>query len=191
MPIQSANPSEQLDVWLLHNGSPYTATVGPVLRNTKWRGGQWVRYIDPGPWLFQVEASDGVSACGFILRESENYIPGQGGSYTNWTNYQPGTSIPVQVASGAGAVALMTGGCQALFKYFETVSLDPAGIRQGPPAVYTLNFPLKVSENGLLCQDPDARLLLATGGTEVVVVGLCSAVPSPGTYGRLGADIKY
>ena len=78
-----------------------------------------------------------------------------------------------------------------MFKQFETISLDAFGVRSGPAAVYTLNEKLKVSENGLLCNDPNARLLLATGGTEVIFVGIVSAVPGDRTGWRLGMDHKF
>jgi len=74
---------------------------------------------------------------------------------------------------------------------FETVALTPAGVRAGGPAVYSLNDILKVSENGLLCNDPDAFLLLATGGTSVISVGTCSVIPDARSGNRLGLDFKF
>jgi len=146
--------------------------------------------IDVNDWL--VARSDGVSAVGFLMFPSENYNDPRGAAgYRNWTSMQPANSGAQVLPSGAATQTMVAGGGRFMFKQFERISLDVAGARVGPPAVYTLNQKLKVSENGLLCNDPDARLLLATGGTETIFVGYVSAVPGARTGDRLGMDHKF
>lgn len=180
------------DVEVLHYGSRYVVTAGPILRQTKWFGGVFVQYVDPaGPINdFLVERSEGLAACGFLLNPSENYAdPRSGAAYRNYTSIQPANPQATTFASGGSTETLMTGGGQFLFRHYETVALTPLGVRAGGPAVYNLNDVLKVSENGLLCNDPDAFLLLATGGTAVRTVGICCAIPEY-TSGRVGLDYR-
>ena len=139
-----------------------------------------------------MEISDGTSAAGFMLSPSENYADPRGAAgFRNWTSMQPGNKEAIVFASGAATQTMVAGGGRFLFKQFETISLDAAGARIGPPIVYSLNDELKVSENGLLCNDPDARLLLATGGVETIFVGIVSAVPNARRGFRLGMDHKF
>jgi len=181
------------DVEVLIHGDRLPCTPGPALRASKWPGGLFVMFIPPidvNDWL--VARSDGVSAVGFLMFPSENYNDPRGAAgYRNWTSMQPANSGAQVLPSGAATQTMVAGGGRFMFKQFERISLDVAGARVGPPAVYTLNQKLKVSENGLLCNDPDARLLLATGGTETIFVGYVSAVPGARTGDRLGMDHKF
>lgn len=192
MSLMLAESADQ-DVTVLINGDRLPITPGPILRRTRWVGGLFVQFVPPidvNDWL--VERSDGRTAAGFILSPSENYQdPRGGGGYRNWTSMQPSNREASVLASGASTQTMVAGGGRFLFKHFETISLDAGGARVGPPIVYSLNDKLKVSENGLLCNDPDARLLLATGGTEVIVVGVCSTVPNARSANRLGWEHKF
>ena len=76
-----------------------------------------------------------------------------------------------------------------MFRMFETIALA-GGVRAGGAITYSLNDTLRISENGLLCNDSDGQLGLA-GVTTPVNVGIVSAVPSASTNNRLGADIKF
>jgi hypothetical protein len=180
------------DVDVLRQGDKFTATAGPILRSTGWRGGQWVDYASvqvPPVSEFTVEASTGIYTTGFILFGSENYSDPRRSTYRNYTSYQNRSNISA-VASGASVVTIVAGGGRFLFSLYERVALDAFGVRSGGPATYNVNLPLKISENGILCQDPDPLLLLATGGTEVIVVGVCSKSPTTSDP-RLGLDLKY
>jgi len=180
------------DLDVLKQGDKFTATAGPILRATGWRAGQWVDYATvqvPPVSEFTVEASKGIFTTGFILYGSENYSDPRRSTYRNYTSYQNKSDFAA-VASGASVITLIVGGGRFLFQLYERVALDAFGVRAGGPAVYNVNLPLKISENGILCQDPDALLLLATGGTDVIVVGLCSKAPSVADP-RLGLDLKY
>jgi len=186
------NVSERLDVELMMDGDRHEVAVGPLLRRSGWRGGLWVKYVTPtNPLqLFEVEVSDGVDGTGFLLFASDDFAPfGPPGQRWNWTSFDPRSNSAAP--SGTNVVTMVNGGARALFKVFETVSLDAGGVRIGPPAVYNLNDLLKISENGLLCNDPDARLLLATGGVRVLVTGFCSVTPDSLSGNRLGLDLKY
>jgi len=181
------------DVEVLIPGDTLPVCPGPTLRRAKWNGGVFLMFIPPidvNDWL--VEISDGTTAAGFMLSPSENYQDPRGAAgFRNWTSMQPGNREAIVFASGAATQTMIAGGGRFLFKQFETISLDAFGVRIGPPIVYSLNNRLKVSENGLLCNDPDTRLLLATGGTEVVNVGVVSNVPGARTANRLGLDHKF
>jgi len=186
----------QADVELMKGGDRFPVAAGPILRSTGWRGGLWVRYVPPtGADDFVVEASDGIDGTGFLLFPSENYsTPGgfasgvaQTTNEQNWTSYQ----FTTEPAVATNVVTMVNGGTRVLFRVFETVSLTGAGVRSGPPITYSLNDPLKISENGLLCNDPDAALLAATGGVVTLVVGFCCSVPSPRNDNRLGLDLKF
>lgn len=186
------NVSERIDVELMNPGDRFPVAVGPSLRRTGWRGGVWVQYVTPSNpnQLFEVELSDGVNGTGFLLFASDDFVPyGPPRQTYNWTaiNHRNEASV----ASGTNVVTMVNGGARVFFKVFETVSLDAFGVRIGPPITYNLNDHLKISENGLLCNDPDGRLLLATGGTSVLVTGLCFAPPADLTGNRIGLDMKY
>ena len=174
------------DVELLFPGDRFPVSVGPVLRRTGWRGGIWVQYITSPEGDFVVEVSDGNRAAGFILFQSEMYppLPTLLGSPANWTSYQPATGV-----GGQNVMTMVNGGIRVFFRVFETQGIV-VGARTGPDLVYTLNDALKVSENGLLCNDSDGDL--ATVGIAVpIVVGMVSAVPNPRNDERLGVDLKY
>jgi hypothetical protein len=83
---------------------------------------------------------------------------------------------------------MVMGGGRFLFTQFEEFGLDAQGVRNQPPN-YALNQNLKVSENGLLCNDSDANLLVATGGAIALIVGVCCKTPD--SDGKLGLDLKY
>lgn len=174
------------DLTCMQRGENFVVRVGPILARDGWRGGQWVRYVPPTDTvdLWIVEKSDGVQAAGFLANESEDYSNARVSNYRNYTSYQ--NRAP---SSGARAVTMYTGGGRFFFRQFETISLDVFGVRTGPPAVYVVGETLKVSENGLLCNDPDARLILATGGTSVISVGVCNYVPTV-NLPKLGLDLS-
>lgn len=179
-----------LDVELQYPGLRLPVTAGPLLRRSKWRGGLWVAYTTSSEGDFVVEVSDGNLISGFLLFPSESYFPlpppyGNGvGSNDNWTSFQPATGI-----GGQNVVTMIADNTRAFFKVFETVALA-AGTRSGGPITYVLNQPLKISENGLLCNDSDLALA-AAGVTTPQVVGIVSAVPSSRNANRLCADIHY
>lgn len=186
--ITNSDPSAELDVTLMIGGDKISVVVGPLLRQTKWRGGQYVMYVtDPLGGQFVVEKSDGTATLGFILFQSENYLPatppyGIGpGSPQNYTSFQYTEGV-----GGQNVVTAVFGNARAFFKVYETRQLV-GGVRNGPPAVYHLNDYLKISENGLLCNDSDVELALA-GIPDPVVVGICSVVPSARSQFRLGID---
>jgi len=196
----SANDSERLDVELFVPGDRYTVIVGPTLRSTGWRGGTWVMYVDSDEGDFVVEASDGTKATGFLLFASENYeISRQDGWYSgsdgvspnawvgssaNYLAHQPATGV-----GGQNVVTMVNGGSRMFFKVYETVALS-GGTRSGGTISYSLHDELKVSENGLLCNDSDAELALA-GISTPQVVGIVSAVPAVRNGNRLCLDMKF
>lgn len=175
------------DIDVLKNGDRTPCTAGPQMRRTGWKGGTWVHYVpnDDNVSEFTVEKSNGEYVAGFILYGSENYADARQSTYRNFTSYQ--NTGALASASGAAVLTLVNGGARILFKEFETVALVN-GVRNGGPITYNLNEPLKVSENGLLCNDSDANLLAAIG-VDPTVVGICCKVP--GTDGKLGLDLKY
>lgn len=176
---------------MLYKGTPEKVTAGPVLRRTRWVGGLFVTYAPPVDAVndFLVEQSVGLASCGFLLSPSENYNDPRGGAgYRNWTSMQPANPEATTFASGASTQTINVGGGRFLFRHYERVALTPGGTRTGGPAIYNLSDPLKVSENGLLCNDPDAFLILATGG-QALRVGICCALPEYAA-GRLGIDYR-
>jgi hypothetical protein len=177
------------DMVLLFKGDMLTVAVGPVLRQTGWQGGQFVMYVPPtGVDDYLVEASDGTNIAGLLVFPSENYNPGQEETQQNYTGGQHRTEQGA--ASGAATVTMLCGGARCLFKYYETVSLTVGGVRSGPAITYGLNEWLRVSENGLLTNDPLANLQ-AAGVNPLNPVGICSAVPGAGNSTRLGIDLKF
>ena len=187
--IQNSNVSDSGDVELMFPGDRFPVIAGTALRSTGWRGGLFVRYVTAGD-DFTVEVSDGNEACGFILFQSEDYriTPPNGvgpGSPQNFLSQQF-----LNPTGGNNVVTMVNGGTRAFFRVFETVALNGAGARAGGPIIYTLNEPLKVSENGLLCNDSDVNLA-AAGVTTPQVVGIVSAVPSAENDGRLCLDMKF
>lgn len=180
------------DLDVFGQGDRFSVNAGTSLRASGWVAGQWVRYAttqQPPVNEFTVEKSIGVTAAGFLMYGSENYSNPRVSTYRNYTSYQNAGGVSA-AASGASVVTMVAGGGKFLFRYFETISLTVGGVRSGPPAVYTVQDTLKVSENGLLCNDPDANLLAATGGTSVVAVGLCCYVPTVDNP-KLGLDLKF
>ena len=91
---------------------------------------------------------------------------------------------------GNNVATMVNGGTRAYFRVFETVALGGGGLRNGGAASYTLNEPLKISENGLLCNDSDVNLN-AAGVASPTVVGIVSSVPSAKNDNRLCVDLKY
>lgn len=187
--IQNSNLDDAGDVELMFPGDRMPVIAGPALRASGWRGGIFVMYVT-GTDDFTVEASDGNMATGFILFQSEDYqlTPPDGtgpGSPQNFTSQQF-----LNPTGGNNVVTVINGGTRAYFRVFETVALNGAGARAGGPITYTLNEDLKVSENGLLCNDSDVNLA-AAGVTTPQVVGIVSAVPSAANGNRLCLDMKY
>lgn len=179
---------EHLDV--LRHGDRYPVTIGPIMRSEKWKGGTFVRYIEDesDTDIFTVERSNGAECCGFVIYGSEDYTNARQSTYRNFTSYQ--NTSHLANALGTAVVTVVAGGGRFLFKNFETVALLPNGTRAGGAITYKLNENLKISENGLLCNDPDANLLVATGATEVVLVGICCRVPTAKSP-KLGLDYKF
>ena len=176
------------DIDVLKNGDRTPCTAGPIMRRTGWKGGTWVYYVpnDDKVSEFTVEKSDGRYVAGFVLYGSENYASARQSTYRNFTSYQ--NTGALASASGAAVLTLVNGGARILCKEFETVALAVNGQRNAGPITYNLNDPLKISENGLLCNDPDANLNAAIGANPTFV-GICCKVP--GTDGKLGIDLKY
>tara|TARA_B100001094_G_scaffold329535_1_gene392498 strand:- start:201 stop:773 length:573 start_codon:yes stop_codon:yes gene_type:complete len=187
--LQNSNRDDSGDVQLMFPGDRFPVTAGTTLRSTGWRGGLFVRYVTAGD-DFTVEVSDGNEVCGFILFQSENYqiTPPTGtgpGSPQNFTSQQL-----LNPQGGNNVVTMINGGTRAFFRVFETVALNGAGNRAGGAITYALNEDLKISENGLLCNDTDGNLA-AAGVTTPQVVGIVSAVPSTANGSRLCLDMKY
>lgn len=178
--ITHSNLGDQLDVELAFPGDRFPVTAGPILRSTGWRGGQFVQYVT-GTFDYTVEASDGEAACGFLLFQSEDYSIS---STSNWTSQQFRSGV-----GGQNVLTMICGSTRALFRIFETVALS-GGTRSGGPIVYSLNEPLRVSENGLLCNDSEVELN-AAGIANPITVGQCSVVPTDSNANRLGIDLKY
>ncbi len=175
------------DIDVLKNGDRTPCTAGPNMRRTGWKGGTWVHYVDNENTAaeFTVEKSNGQYVAGFVMYGSENYADARQSTYRNFTSYQ--NTGALASASGAAVLTLVNGGARVLFKDFEQFSLDGQGNRT-VAANYQLNQPLKVSENGLLCNDADADLN-GIGIVAPTTVGICCKVP--GTDGKLGLDLKY
>jgi hypothetical protein len=190
--LQSSSPTDAGDVEIFFVTERYPVSVGPDLRSSGWRGGEFVEYVT-GSTDFTVELSDGNQASGFLLFQSENYkLPrpyGEGpGSPQNY--------LPQQYRDPVGAnnvVTMISGGTRAFFRVYETVAINPAtGLRDGGAGdlVYSLNDTLRVSERGRLCNDSEANLATA-GVLTPRQVGIVSAVPSSLNSNRLGADIRF
>lgn len=179
---------QSADVVVIVHADRMTATAGPILRNTGWRGGWWVRYVPPtGVDEFVVERSDGNAATGFLLFPSENYADPSGAS----NNYTAEQLRDAQGAiSGASTVTILAGGGRQLFRIFETVALTGGGTRTGGAIVYQHNDILRVSENGLLCNDSVANLQ-AAGIANPLTVGTCCMVPADRNGDLLGMDLKF
>ena len=187
--VQNSSLADAGDVELMFPGDRFPVIAGPTLRGSGWRGGQFVMYVTAGE-DFTVEASDGNGAMGFLLFQSEDYdlAPpfGNGpGSPQNFISQQF-----LNPTGGNNVVTAVNGGTRAYFRIFETVALNGAGARAGGPITYSLNEDLKVSENGLLCNDSDVNLA-AAGVATPIVVGIVSAVPSAANASRLGLDMKF
>jgi len=187
--LVSSSTSEKLDVEMRIPGDKYSVIAGPNLRANGWRGGIWVQYVTSTEGDFVVEISDGNDATGFLLFPSEDYDLtrpyGTGpGSPQNFISSQPREGV-----GGQNVVAMICGGPQAFFTVFETRRLV-AGNRTGAPIIYALMDDLKISENGLLCNDSNVDLA-TVGIANPIVVGIVSAVPSVRNLNRLAADIKY
>jgi hypothetical protein len=190
MSLVSLQQTDRPDVEVLTHGDRIPVLAGPTLRANGWRGGLFVRYSAPqGVDEWVVEVSDGNQAIGFILFASEDYDPSGPGSAQNYLSYQV-RGNPVSAASGASVITVVSGGPRALFRIYETVALNGAGARAGGPITYTRNEDLKISENGLLCNDSDVNLA-AAGVTRPLVAGFCMQVPSDRNNFRLGLDMKF
>jgi hypothetical protein len=180
------------DVIIQINGDKFPTGVGPLLRASGWRGGIWVRYVDPINMVdeYVVEISDGNEATGFLVFPPEGYgaVESDWGAENNFLGQQLRTDIGS--VAGASTVTITAGGGRFLFKTHEALGLDGAGVRNVNPAPYTLNQWLFISENGLLCGDTSALLQLA-GVATPQLVGTCSAIPHARNGNRVGLDLKF
>ena len=176
------------DLTVMKHGDRSPVTAGPILRRSRWKAGVWVKYVENenNAAEFTVERSAGVYATGFLMYGSEDYTNARQSTYRNFTSYQQ--TGPLASASGASVLTLIMGGGRFLLTQFEQFGLDAQGNRTAPPN-YQLNQNLKVSENGLLCNDADVDLNAKTGANISLVVGVCCK--TPGTDGKLGLDLKY
>jgi hypothetical protein len=176
------------DLQVMKHGDRSPVTAGASLRASGWKAGVWVKYVEDENTAseYTVALSDGVYATGFLMYGSEDYSNARQSTYRNFTSYQQ--TGPLASASGAAVLTMVMGGGRFLFTQYERFNLDGNGNRT-IPANYQLNENLKVSENGLLCNDGDAALLAKTGGAISLVVGVCCKTPS--TDGKLGLDLKY
>lgn len=189
---QNSSVDDCGDVELMFPGDRFPVIAGPNLRASGWRGGTFVAY-STGDKDFTVEISDGNTAAGFLLFQSESYTLsppyGEGpGSPQNYLSQQLRNPV-----GGNNVVTIIEGGTRAYFKVFETVAINPAtGQRDGGNGnlTYTLNEDLKISENGLICNDSDANLATA-GVVSPIVIGIVSAVPSSANASRIGLDMKF
>jgi len=187
--VQNSNRDDAGDVQLMFPGDRFPVIAGPNLRVSGWRGGLFVMYVT-GTDDFTVEVSDGTASCGFILFQSEDYqlTPPTGtgpGSPQNFTSTQF-----LNPVGGNNVVTMVNGGTRAFFSVFETVALTGGGTRTGGAITYVLNQDLKISENGLLCNDSDVNLA-AAGIATPIVVGIVSSIPSAANGNRLCIDMKY
>lgn len=187
--IQNSNVDDSGDVQLMFPGDRFPVIAGPTLRTNGWRGGIFVQYVAAND-DFTVEVSDGNSTCGFILFQAEDYDLGPPtgtgpGSPQNFLAAQYRNPV-----GGNNVVTMINGGTRAFFRMFETVALTGGGVRAGGPITYVLNEDLKISENGLLCNDTDVNLA-AAGIANPIVVGIVSAVPTAANDSRLCIDMKY
>lgn len=189
-----ANVTGQLDrdVEYQFPGDRFPVSAGPELRASGWRGGIWVRYVSSPEGDNVVELSDGNQVAGFLIQQSETFTSGgplsyygNAGSPADWTNMQYRST-----STGANTVTMMNGGTRVLFRVYETEALTGGGTRTGGAITWTLNEPVKISENGLCCNDSDGNLA-AAGVTTPVVVGIVSGVPSAENGNRLQVDVKY
>lgn len=176
------------DLTVMKHGDRSPVTAGPILRNSRWKAGIWVKYVENenNAAEFTVERSQGIYATGFLMYGSEDYTNARQSNYRNFTSYQQTGTLAS--ASGAAVLTMVMGGGRFLFTQFEEFRLDGQGNRT-IPANYQLNQDLKVSENGLLCNDADADLIGKHGGAVALLVGVCCK--TPGTDGKLGLDLKY
>lgn len=176
------------DLVVMKQGDTVPVTAGPILRRTRWKAGIWIKYVENENEAaeFTVEKSEGVYATGFLMYGSEDYTNAIQSNYRNYTSYQQTGALAS--ASGAGVLTAILGGGRFLFTQYERFNLDGNGDRT-IPATYQLNENLKVSENGLLCNDDDARLIAKTGGNIALLVGVCSKTPVGDD--KLGLDLKY
>lgn len=176
------------DLVVMKHGDRSPVTAGPILRSSRWRAGIWVMYAENenSAAEFTVERSNGVYATGFLMYGSEDYTNARQSTYRNFTSYQQ-TGV-LASASGASVLTMVMGGGRFLFTQFEAFRLDAQGNRT-IPANYQLNQDLKVSENGILCNDDDADLIAKHGGPVALLVGVCCK--TPGTDNKLGLDLKY
>jgi hypothetical protein len=161
----------------------FTFMAGPLLRATGWVGGQWIYFVaEPTEGTYVVEASTGNPAIGYICAESEDYSKRyyEEGSPNNYSSYQKRSQ-----SEGPNTLDVNLSGGMAIFRHYETIALA-GGARTGAPITYALNELLYVSENGLLCNDSSAELILA-GIAIPLQAGRVSATPSARNNNRLGA----
>ena len=84
---------------------------------------------------------------------------------------------------------MITGNSRYFAKVYETVALN-GGVRNGGAVTYVLNSALRVSENGLLCNDSAAELALV-GIASPITIGNVAAVPATRNGNRLGVGARY
>lgn len=178
----------QDDVQVMHYGSKWNVKIGAGLRNTGWRGGQFVMYTPPTNVadMFEVEKSDGNYASGFLVHPSE--FSGSDTQYGATSNYTASIKRDSQGSvSGAGVVAMALDNGRFGFKVYETEAIGAGALRDGGATVYTLNENVYVSENGILCNDTVVKLS-QVGIITPQLVGIVSAVPTSHNDYRLFID---
>jgi len=168
MPRQNINfKNQRLDLVILHKGQHVNVELGTGLRNSGWRGGQFVKYTNTtapigntGKYLGIVEASNGsASVCGFLLFASTTAVSDDP---EFMSSYKP---------ESTGVAAINKNMGKYKFFQFET---ENAAKRANPMAgadlVYALNDRLYVSSEGLLSHENE--------GGNAICVGTCFHVPS-------------
>jgi hypothetical protein len=78
------------DLVVMKHGDRSPVTAGPLLRDSRWKAGIWVMYVENenNAAEFTVERSNGVYATGFLMYGSEDYASARQSGYRNFTSYQ-------------------------------------------------------------------------------------------------------
>jgi hypothetical protein len=175
-----------MDVQVQYKGNSMPVYVDDTLSASGWRGGQWVKYISNTVGNVKnvrvVDASDGVSVAGFLVRGSDFHpqIQQPGGwdlrnSEYNYSSYKPtNTRVVTMIFEGS-----------FIFKVYEKFAFPNRD--SGTSLVYTWNTPVAVSDRGYLTTVADAT---ASGIVTPFVVGYVWLVPSEDNEYSLGVDMR-